>query len=59
MVVTGSVQGRAKLQKLNGIPLDMYVGTNDECGFYDPMKASPSAMSASRLGCVAHNNNYC
>jgi hypothetical protein len=25
------------LQPLQGLPIDMYVGTNDECGFYQPM----------------------
>jgi len=40
VAVTGSLQGLAsdkELARLSGIPVDMYVGTNDECGFYQPM----------------------
>merc|ERR1712151_98502 len=43
VVVTGSLQGLVDLpdglRKMSGIPVDMYVGTNDECGFFAPMKA--------------------
>jgi hypothetical protein len=43
LVVTGSIQGLvelpAGLQRLGGLPIDMYVGTEDECGFYEPMVA--------------------
>merc|ERR1740117_454774 len=40
IVVTGALKGLAPdqdLARLQGLPIDMYVGTNDECGFYKPM----------------------
>merc|ERR1712151_1416744 len=40
MVVTGALKGlahEAELKRLQGIPIDLYVGTNDEVGFYQPM----------------------
>jgi len=53
IAVTGCVHGLAKLpedlKQLQGIPMDMYVGTNDECGFYEPMQS----MMAD-LGIVGH-----
>lgn len=56
VVVTGSIQGLvpqadlpAVCQRLNGIPIDMYVGTNDECGFYPPM-----VDLEKRLAAVSH-----
>jgi len=43
VAVTGSLQGLCELpgtlRRLQGIPIDMYVGTKDECGFYAPMRA--------------------
>eukprot|EP00927_Polykrikos_kofoidii_P071591 TRINITY_DN67851_c0_g1_i1.p1 TRINITY_DN67851_c0_g1~~TRINITY_DN67851_c0_g1_i1.p1 ORF type:complete len:398 (+),score=43.72 TRINITY_DN67851_c0_g1_i1:36-1229(+) len=41
VVVTGSVHGLCpddELKRLSGVPIDAYVGTLDECGFYAPMK---------------------
>jgi hypothetical protein len=44
VVVTGSIYGLvphaqflATLRRLMGLPIDMYVGTKDECGFFPPM----------------------
>jgi len=41
VVVTGGLKGLVEmpsaLKQLRGIPIDMYVGTKDECGFFKPM----------------------
>jgi pimeloyl-ACP methyl ester carboxylesterase len=38
VVVTTGVNGRGEdLRRLQGIPLDLYVGSKDECGFFPPM----------------------
>lgn len=38
VAVTGALKAtREELAKLRGLPIDMYVGSNDECGFYEPM----------------------
>lgn len=38
VAVTAALHGPPEsLRRLQGIPIDMYVGTNDECGFYQPM----------------------
>jgi len=41
IVVTGSIQGlvESPAPLLRGIPIDMYCGSEDECGFFPPMKA--------------------
>jgi len=50
VAVTGSLQGLVKLpedlKQLNGIPIDMYVGSNDECGFYQPMQKMMADLRA-------------
>jgi len=36
-MLNGLVELPAALHSLQGVPIDMYVGTKDECGFYPPM----------------------
>lgn len=41
LVITGNLPGDTpveELRRLQGIPIDMYVGNRDEMGFYTPMK---------------------
>lgn len=47
VVVTAGVDGRNDdVSRLAGIPLDMYVGSKDECGFYQPMRDLEASLRA-------------
>eukprot|EP00928_Gymnodinium_smaydae_P030578 TRINITY_DN22700_c0_g1_i1.p1 TRINITY_DN22700_c0_g1~~TRINITY_DN22700_c0_g1_i1.p1 ORF type:complete len:541 (+),score=85.44 TRINITY_DN22700_c0_g1_i1:1452-3074(+) len=48
LVVTTGVSGQNEdLSRLQGLPLDLYVGTKDECGFYQPMLSLEAALRSS------------
>lgn len=45
IIVTCGISGRGEdLHRLQGIPIDMYVGSADECGFYDKMTSLEAAL---------------
>ena len=47
VVVTSGISAKPQdLGRLRGLPIDMYVGSKDECGFYKPMMELEASLRA-------------